>query len=90
MVKPLDGKRVLVTGAASGIGRASALALQEAGAKVIGLDLKASDKEFSILACDLASEQDIIKAVNAAATKHSQRIAIERNHSGAYRHDVCH
>ena len=69
MVKPLDGKRVLVTGAASGIGHASALALQEAGAKVIGLDLKASEKEFSILACDLASEQDIIKAVNAAATK---------------------
>ena len=69
MVKPLDGKRVLVTGAASGIGRASALALQEAGAKVIGLDLKASDKDFPILACDLASEKDIIKAVNAAATK---------------------
>ena len=69
MVKPLDGKRVLVTGAASGIGRASALALQEAGAKVIGLDLTASDKDFLILACDLASEKDIIKAVNAAATK---------------------
>lgn len=69
MVKPLDGKRVLVTGAASGIGRASALALKEAGAKVIGLDLQTSDKEFPIVACDLASEKDIIKAVNAAATK---------------------
>jgi 3-oxoacyl-[acyl-carrier protein] reductase len=69
MVKPLDGKRVLVTGAASGIGRASALALQEAGANVLGIDRLASDKEFPILACDLAAESDIIKVVKQGATE---------------------
>jgi 3-oxoacyl-[acyl-carrier protein] reductase len=67
MVKPLDGKRALVTGAASGIGQASALALQEAGARVIGFDLAASEKEFSILRCDLAIESDIIAAVKQGA-----------------------
>ena len=69
MVKPLSGKRALVTGAASGIGRASALALIEAGATVIGLDLKASEGEFPILACDLASESAIIAAVRQGAER---------------------
>jgi 3-oxoacyl-[acyl-carrier protein] reductase len=39
VVKPLDGKRAVVTGAASGIGRAIAAGLAEAGAKVTGIDL---------------------------------------------------
>ena len=69
MVKPLFGKRALVTGAASGIGRASALALQDAGAEVIGLDLLASMGAFPILACDLSSEAAIIGAVRAAADR---------------------
>ena len=69
MVKPLSGKRALVTGAASGIGRASALALIEAGATVIGLDLKASEGAFPILACDLASESAIIAAVRQGAER---------------------
>jgi 3-oxoacyl-[acyl-carrier protein] reductase len=63
MVKPLAGKRALVTGAASGIGRATALALQEAGARVIGFDLSASEKEFPVLRCDLAIESEIITTV---------------------------
>lgn len=68
MVKPLSGKRALVTGAASGIGLATALALQEAGATVVGLDLKASAGAFTILACDLAVEAQIVEAVaNGAA-----------------------
>ncbi|MBN9220349.1 MAG: SDR family oxidoreductase [Mesorhizobium sp.] len=63
MVVPLHGKRALVTGAASGIGRATALALREAGATVLGLDLRSSDDDIPILACDLAREADIIAAV---------------------------
>lgn len=39
----LDGKRALVTGAASGIGEASLKALKAAGAEVTGADLKPSD-----------------------------------------------
>ena len=57
-----------ITGAASGIGLATALALQEAGATVVGLDLKASAGAFTILACDLAVEAQIVEAVaNGAA-----------------------
>ena len=67
MVKPLSGKRALVTGAASGIGLATALALQEAGAAVVGLDLKASAGAFTILACDLAVEAQIVEAVAKGA-----------------------
>lgn len=63
MVGALSGKRVLVTGAARGIGLASAQALQEAGAKVLGLDLTASQGRFQILACDLADEARVITAV---------------------------
>ncbi len=67
MVKPLAGKRALVTGAASGIGLATALALQDAGAAVVGLDLQASNKTFQILACDLGEEAQIVAVVAKGA-----------------------
>lgn len=67
MVRPLDGKRALVTGAASGIGLATALALQEAGARVIGLDLVTPDRAFPLLSCDLAHEGQIVTAVAEGA-----------------------
>lgn len=67
MVNPLAGKRALVTGAASGIGRATALALQAAGASVVGLDLNAAPAAFPILACDLGHEAQIIAAVAEGA-----------------------
>jgi 3-oxoacyl-[acyl-carrier protein] reductase len=54
-VKPLDGKRAIVTGAASGIGRAIAVALGEAGAKVAGIDLNApGDAAVPIEIADIA------------------------------------
>lgn len=69
MVVPFHGKRALVTGAASGIGRATAIALREAGATVLGLDLEASEDDIPILACDLANEADIIAAVGQGARR---------------------
>lgn len=56
--------RVLVTGAANGIGRATAEAFRAAGARVVGLDLKAGE---GIIACDLRQEADIVRAVATAA-----------------------
>ncbi|MDX8529413.1 SDR family oxidoreductase [Mesorhizobium sp. VK25A] len=69
MVAALHGKRSLVTGAASGIGRATALALREAGATVIGLDLIGSERDMPILACDLAKEGDIVGAAAEGARR---------------------
>ena len=69
MVKPLAGKRALVTGAASGIGLATALALQEAGATVLGLDLVPSGKGFEVMRCDLADEAQIVAAVSKGAER---------------------
>lgn len=66
MVNTLQGKRILVTGAANGIGRATALMFQDAGAKVTGLDLKDSVTPLNITKCDLAVEADIVRAVAAA------------------------
>jgi 3-oxoacyl-[acyl-carrier protein] reductase len=64
MVAELTGRRALVTGAASGIGRATAEGLASAGAHVVGLDLKGERSgTFPILKCDLASEVDIVAAV---------------------------
>jgi 3-oxoacyl-[acyl-carrier protein] reductase len=81
VVKLLEGKRALVTGAASGIGRATALALQDAGATVIGFDLAASNGAFPVLACDLASEAAIIGAVRLG-TKHLGGYDILLNNAG--------
>jgi 3-oxoacyl-[acyl-carrier protein] reductase len=69
LVTPLQGKRALITGAASGIGRATALALRDAGASVLGFDLKASDGDIPILACDLSIEADVIAAVRQGAER---------------------
>jgi 3-oxoacyl-[acyl-carrier protein] reductase len=64
MVADLAGKRALVTGAASGIGRATAEGLAKAGAHVVGLDLNGDrNGTLPILKCDLACEDDIVAAV---------------------------
>ena len=67
MVSSLNGKRVLITGAANGIGYATATMFADAGARVIGLDLDISREPMRILRCDLSREADIVGAVSAAA-----------------------
>lgn len=54
--RPLDGKVALVTGAARGIGAATAQRLAEEGARVVCLDRPADDVAVSRLARDLGGE----------------------------------
>ncbi len=66
----LSGKRALVTGAASGIGRAVAAALKAAGADVIGIDLAApADAPCPIVIADIADENAATSGVDQAASR---------------------
>jgi rhamnose utilization protein RhaD (predicted bifunctional aldolase and dehydrogenase)/NAD(P)-dependent dehydrogenase (short-subunit alcohol dehydrogenase family) len=66
---PLEGKIALVTGAASGIGRACADLLREQGAAVAGLDInpvieeETRAPEFLGVACDVTDPQALTAAV---------------------------
>jgi 3-oxoacyl-[acyl-carrier protein] reductase len=63
-----DGKCVLVTGAAGGIGGAIARAFATAGASVVGIDRETgSGDAFTILVADLLHEAQVIEAVDRAA-----------------------
>lgn len=64
----LENKRVLISGAANGIGKATALAFREAGARVIGLDI-AEAAHSRMIACDLAREDEIIRAAAQAMSE---------------------
>ncbi|HEY9213755.1 MAG TPA: SDR family NAD(P)-dependent oxidoreductase, partial [Ancylobacter sp.] len=66
MVDALKGRKALVTGAASGIGRAILLAFREAGAQAVGLDRVAPEGDSQWVLADLVSEREIIRAVNEA------------------------
>jgi NAD(P)-dependent dehydrogenase (short-subunit alcohol dehydrogenase family) len=79
-MKRLEGKRILVTGAASGIGQATALRLLDEGAAVVGADVAADGlaktvaraeelaigERLSTVAMDVASEESVIEALRSA------------------------
>jgi NAD(P)-dependent dehydrogenase (short-subunit alcohol dehydrogenase family) len=58
-------KRVIITGAASGIGAAAAKELRSRGARVVGLDLNA-DPAADILECDVTDQESVDRAVAQA------------------------
>jgi 3-oxoacyl-[acyl-carrier protein] reductase len=69
MTSPHEGLRIVVSGAASGIGLASAAALHEAGAKVVGLDLRAIEAKWPFFRADLADEAQVVSAMAEAVDR---------------------
>jgi NAD(P)-dependent dehydrogenase (short-subunit alcohol dehydrogenase family) len=60
----LSSRRVLVTGAASGIGAAVVQAFRQVGATVVGADLREAQ---DIARCDVRSERDVLELFDGAA-----------------------
>jgi NAD(P)-dependent dehydrogenase (short-subunit alcohol dehydrogenase family) len=60
----MSGERVLITGAASGIGEATAAELRRRGARVVGLDVNATDDD--IIAGDVRDQEAVDRAVSEA------------------------
>lgn len=77
----LEGKVILVTGAASGLGKATALLASKEGAKVVVVDvdekggeeviseIRANDCEGLFIKADVTVEREILEAINAAVQK---------------------
>jgi len=67
MTGRLDGKVAIITGAASGIGRATVALYRAEGATVIAADVAASD---GVLAADAGREEDVASLVDLAVREH--------------------
>ena len=65
------GLTAVITGAASGIGLATARLLHQRGAKIIGLDLNQGElKEFATwIYCDVSTLESVTKAFNEVKAK---------------------
>ena len=68
----LYGKTIIITGAASGIGQASARRALEEGARVIGIDLNGDDMPGGVepVIGDVTAAATIARAVKTAGTIH--------------------
>ncbi len=63
-----EGKRVLVTGASGGIGRATVELFGAEGAAVVGVDLRA-DADSGTIACDVSEAASVTAAVATATDR---------------------
>jgi len=89
----LQGKVVLVTGAASGIGHAVTELFAQQGATVIASDIKAPETAYpngvEAVTLDVSSEQDWSKAVNGIVEKHG-RLDVLVNNAGIIAYEPLH
>ena len=74
-------KRVIVTGAASGIGAAATEKLRSRGARVVGLDLNA-DPARDILECDVRDQESVDRAVAQAIERLGGGLDVLINNAG--------
>lgn len=96
----LDGKTALVTGASQGIGRACALTLAGAGARValaarneaklneVAAEIASAGGSAAVFALDMASEESI-KACAKAVTEHFGGVGILVNNAGITRDNLA-
>jgi NAD(P)-dependent dehydrogenase (short-subunit alcohol dehydrogenase family) len=84
-MKRFEGKVALVTGAASGIGKATAARLADEGARVAGIDIN-GDVEFR---CDVSDEAQVAATVTAVVAKY-ERLDVVANVAGILRADHTH
>ena len=68
----LNGKTIIITGAGSGIGQASARRALEEGARVIGVDLSGENMPDGVepIIGDVTSDATVADAIEAAGTVH--------------------
>jgi NAD(P)-dependent dehydrogenase (short-subunit alcohol dehydrogenase family) len=74
-------KRVLITGAASGIGATAAQEMRRRGARVVGIDLR-GDPERDILACDITDPDAVERTVPAAIERLGGGLDVLINNAG--------
>ncbi len=79
----IEGSSAIVSGAASGLGAATATALTAAGVHVVGLDLASGwertgglERDFTAVAGDVTSGADVAAAVAQASEKGPLRVAV--------------
>jgi NAD(P)-dependent dehydrogenase (short-subunit alcohol dehydrogenase family) len=75
----VSGERIILTGAASGIGAAAAKALRDRGATVVGLDLDASE---GIVECDVSDQESVDRAVAEALERFGGGVDVLINNAG--------